>query len=307
MRYSLPLSPSLERKFEALSEGWRSAFSRARGHRRDRTDRFSLVRPVRPRVLDGASFYALLPFRVMRELRDFRPDAVLAQVLRRRPLGSRAQAGARTDEGDRGHPRGSGGSDAALRITVAQGTSRRSPMRSAAVARGGRRGPHDLRLHLGHRARSRSGADRGVRCVHGPRAVPRAHSRAAPERPAALFVGVLERYKAVDVLAEAWRLAAARVPDATLHVVGRGTLRDVVERLVAELPAQTRWTESLTNPGRCACLGRGDRARAALALGGARPHRRGGLLSRPRSRGEPRRRHSGRRRGRSDGHPGRPR
>jgi glycosyltransferase involved in cell wall biosynthesis len=67
-----------------------------------------------------------------------------------------------------------------------------------------------------------------------------------PERPLALFVGVLERYKAVDVLAEAWRVAADRVPDATLHLVGRGTLREVPERLVADRPAQTRWTESLT-------------------------------------------------------------
>ena len=66
-----------------------------------------------------------------------------------------------------------------------------------------------------------------------------------PERPRALFVGVLERYKAVDVLADAWRLAAPRVPDATLEIVGRGTLRDVVERLVADLPEQTSWRESL--------------------------------------------------------------
>jgi len=67
-----------------------------------------------------------------------------------------------------------------------------------------------------------------------------------PHRPTVLFVGVLERYKAVDVLADAWRLVAPRVPDATLHLVGRGTLRDVPQRLLAELPEQTCWTESLT-------------------------------------------------------------
>jgi glycosyltransferase involved in cell wall biosynthesis len=67
-----------------------------------------------------------------------------------------------------------------------------------------------------------------------------------PEHPVALFVGVLERYKAVDVLADAWRRAAPRVPGARLHVVGRGTMRDVPAALVAELPEQTRWTESLT-------------------------------------------------------------
>jgi rhamnosyl/mannosyltransferase len=69
-----------------------------------------------------------------------------------------------------------------------------------------------------------------------------------PERPVALFVGVLERYKAVDVLADAWRIAAPRMPYAMLHIVGRGTLRGVPERLVADLPAQTRWTESLRTP-----------------------------------------------------------
>ena len=69
-----------------------------------------------------------------------------------------------------------------------------------------------------------------------------------PERPVALFVGVLERYKAVDVLAEAWRLAAPRVPQATLHIVGRGALREVPRALVRELPVQTRWTESLSTP-----------------------------------------------------------
>jgi glycosyltransferase involved in cell wall biosynthesis len=69
-----------------------------------------------------------------------------------------------------------------------------------------------------------------------------------PDRPTALFVGVLERYKAVDVLAEAWGLAAPRIPNAMLHIVGRGTLRDVPARLAADVPEQTRWTESLSTP-----------------------------------------------------------
>jgi glycosyltransferase involved in cell wall biosynthesis len=71
---------------------------------------------------------------------------------------------------------------------------------------------------------------------------------ALPERPTALFVGVLERYKAVDVLAEAWRLVSSRVPGARLHLVGRGTLREVAERLAAALPEQVRWDESLSTP-----------------------------------------------------------
>jgi glycosyltransferase involved in cell wall biosynthesis len=68
---------------------------------------------------------------------------------------------------------------------------------------------------------------------------------ALSERPRAVFVGVLERYKAFDTLAEAWRIAAPQVPDATLQLVGDGTLRAEAERLVAELPAQTEWTPRL--------------------------------------------------------------
>jgi glycosyltransferase involved in cell wall biosynthesis len=41
---------------------------------------------------------------------------------------------------------------------------------------------------------------------------------------------------------EAWRLAASRVPTATLHLVGDGTLRALVAALVDELPAQTQWS-----------------------------------------------------------------
>ena len=67
-----------------------------------------------------------------------------------------------------------------------------------------------------------------------------------PTSPRALFVGVLERYKNVDGLAEAWRRAAPRVPGSQLHVVGSGTLRPVVEQLVEDLPARTSWTERLT-------------------------------------------------------------
>jgi glycosyltransferase involved in cell wall biosynthesis len=66
-----------------------------------------------------------------------------------------------------------------------------------------------------------------------------------PERPVFLFVGVLERYKAVEVLAQAWRLAAPRMPSATLRLVGSGTMREVAERLVADSPDRVLWTPRL--------------------------------------------------------------
>ena len=52
-------------------------------------------------------------------------------------------------------------------------------------------------------------------------------------------------YKNVENLAAAWRLAAERVPEARLRLVGDGHRRDVAERLVADLPDRVSWTPSL--------------------------------------------------------------
>jgi glycosyltransferase involved in cell wall biosynthesis len=247
-RYTLPLSASLKLKFDALSAELevRVLASAAGGHGTD--PRFRLTRLVRPRILEGPSFYALLPLRVARELRDFRPDAVLAQ----------------------------GGQEAAL-VLIGRKLAR-VPTRIIADVHGDPAAPTrlygsplrtllapfaDVLGRLGLRradgVRTISAYTSGV--VREAGAEPTATFAAfmdldpflsepapLPERPVALFVGVLERYKAVDVLADAWRLAAPRVPEAALHIVGRGTLREVPERLVAELPAQTRWTEALATP-----------------------------------------------------------
>ena len=67
-----------------------------------------------------------------------------------------------------------------------------------------------------------------------------------PAGQRALFVGVLERYKAFDVLVEAWRRVAPDVPGAVLHVVGQGTLAPLAAALVEELPGRVEWTPSLS-------------------------------------------------------------
>jgi len=248
-RYALPLSPSLERKFDALSaELDLRVLATASGGRLG-DPRFQLVRPARPRVLDGASFYALLPFRVARELRDFRPDAVLAQGGQEAALVHFARKLARVPtrvivdvHGDPAAP------------TRLYGSPLRRGLAPLAdwLARVG--------LQRADGVRTISAYTSGV--VREAGAEPTATFAAfmdldpflatepapLPEPPVALFVGVLERYKAVDVLADAWRLAAPQAPGATLHLVGRGALREVVKRLVAELPEQTRWTEVLSTP-----------------------------------------------------------
>ncbi len=53
-----------------------------------------------------------------------------------------------------------------------------------------------------------------------------------PDAPRALFVGALERPKAVDVLLDAWPLVIESVPDARLTMIGGGTRHDeVVDRI----------------------------------------------------------------------------
>jgi len=58
--------------------------------------------------------------------------------------------------------------------------------------------------------------------------------RPLPSRPHVLFAGVLERYKGVDVLLEAWPEVLESVPDAQLTLIGAGTeeprLRAQIER-----------------------------------------------------------------------------
>jgi len=246
-RYELPLSPSLARKFDALSEELDVRVLASRADGSEGTDpRFRLFPPVRPRVLDGASFYALLPFRVARELREHRPDAVLAQGGQETALALLGRRLARVParvvadvHGDPAAPTRLYGAplrkalaplaDALARLGLrrADGVRTISAYTSGVVRRAGREPTATFAAFMDLEP-----------FLDGPPAP-------LPERPVALFVGVLERYKAFDVLADAWRLAAARIPDATLRVVGRGTLRDEAAWLSAELPGRVRWDEAL--------------------------------------------------------------
>ena len=248
-RYSLPLSRSLAPKFDALSAELDVRVLASAAGTGGADARFHLVRPIRPRGLDGPAFYALLPVRVARELRSFRPDAVLAQGAQEAALCVLGRFLARMPTKVVADIHGDPAAPARL-----YGSPRRRALAplADAVGRFGLRRSDGVRTISGYT--SSLVRDAGV--------APTAEFAAfmdlerflerepvpLPERPTALFVGVLERYKAVDVLADAWRLAAPRVPEASLHIVGRGALREVPERLVSDLPAQTRWTEVLPTP-----------------------------------------------------------
>jgi glycosyltransferase involved in cell wall biosynthesis len=246
-RYALPLSPSLARKFDALAAELDVRVLGSAGGGSVADPRFRLARKLP--VLDGPAFYALLPFRVARELRAFRPDAVLVQGTQETALALLGRALARVPAKVIADVHGDPAAPARLYG---------SPFRRALAPLADLVGRIGLRRADG--VRTISAYTSGV--VRAAGAEPTATFAAfmdldpflesapapLPARPAALFVGVLERYKAVDVLADAWRLAAPRVPGAILHLVGRGTLRDVPLRLVRELPGQTRWTEALPTP-----------------------------------------------------------
>jgi glycosyltransferase involved in cell wall biosynthesis len=64
---------------------------------------------------------------------------------------------------------------------------------------------------------------------------------------------VLERYKNIDGLADAWRLAAPRIPGVTLELVGSGHKTETVEALLRDVPAQTVWHPRL-EPAEVAAL-----------------------------------------------------
>lgn len=246
-RYALPLSPSLREKFDAMGRvlDVHVFAARAPGNRGS-DPRFHLVAAVRPSTLDGPLFHLLMPFRVAQALRRLQPDVVLVQgahetalVLAGRTL-ARSPAKVILDlHGDVAAPTRLYGSplrtllsplvDALARTGVrrADGVRTLSPFTSALVRR----------LGVEPAAEFVAFMDLAV-FEQGPPAP-------QPPKPTLLFVGVLERYKALDVIAEAWRLTAARVPEARFHLVGKGTLRPLVESLRAEFGERVRWDERL--------------------------------------------------------------
>jgi glycosyltransferase involved in cell wall biosynthesis len=245
-RYVLPLSEPLARKFDALGEELDVRVLAAAAGPTDGDARFRLYEPLPLGKLEGAAFYALLPFRVARELRRRRPDAVLVQGGQEAALALVGRAFARSD----------------AKIVVDVHGDWRAPTRLYGDPLRRLLAPvGDLLARIALRR-----AD-GVRTISAyttslvraegvePVAVFPAFMdlepflqtppTPVPTRPTALFVGVLERYKAVDVLAAAWRTVALELPDAQLRIVGQGTLTAVVERLVAEHPHTVVWTPRL--------------------------------------------------------------
>jgi glycosyltransferase involved in cell wall biosynthesis len=236
-RYRLPLEPNLRRKFGALAaELDVRVLASAREGSPTEDETFRLVAPRRP--LDGARFWAALPGRVRRELADFRPDAVLVQspyeaaaVLRvreRPPVILEIHGDWRT----------------ATRLYGSLGRRVLAPLADRVALRAVRQVDAvrtissyttELVRAAGVEPDATFPAFMDLDAFLGPVAP-------LPEPPGALFVGVLERYKDIDGLGAAWRLAAPRLPGVRLHIVGTGSRASAVEGLV-----QSVWTPSVPN------------------------------------------------------------
>jgi glycosyltransferase involved in cell wall biosynthesis len=242
-RYRLPLDGGLRRKFDALAAELDVrvlASAPAGAPVGDAT--FRLVPPSRPRVLDGLLFYTALPFRVRRELRDFHPDAVLVQspyeaaavlLARGRPVILEIHGDWRT--ATRLYGSGARQLLAPLADRLALAAVRRvDAVRTISSFTTG------LVRSVGVEPAATFPAFMDLERFLGPVV-------ALPEQPYVLFVGVLERYKGVDELAGAWRLAAPRLPGAKLRIVGKGSRTGVAEALVRDLPGQTEWTREVPN------------------------------------------------------------
>jgi glycosyltransferase involved in cell wall biosynthesis len=243
-RVRLPLSPSLQRKWDAVGRELEfRVLAAGNGH----DEHFHLA-PTLP-ALDGPAFFAVLPVRIARELRDFRPHAVLAQGAHEAAAALAARRLARTDTAVIADMHGDWRAPTRL-----YGSRLRTALNPVAdrVALTGLRGADGIRTITGYttslvRELGLEPADEFPAYMDFDSFL-QTPPQPLPAQAQALFVGVLERYKNVDGLADAWRLAAPRVPSARLHVVGAGTLRGVVEQLLRDVPGQTSWEERLTQP-----------------------------------------------------------
>jgi glycosyltransferase involved in cell wall biosynthesis len=255
-RFRLPLEGAQKRKWDAVAEVVEPLVLAAAPDGAPTSDgHFHLAGPARPRRLDGTLYYLRLPFRIARALRAFRPEAALVQgvhetvafLIARRLVRSKTRV-ILDVQGD-WHE--------ATRLYGSPLRRLLNPLNDALAP---------IAVRRSDAVRTVSTQTTGLVTALGvqPAAVFPSYVDAdaflerppAPlsAQPRAVFVGVLERYKAFDTLVEAWRQAAPKVPHATLHLVGDGTMRDRAERLVSELPGQVEWTPRLESEAVAAAM-----------------------------------------------------
>jgi glycosyltransferase involved in cell wall biosynthesis len=230
-RYRLPLSHTQRLKWDALAEQLDlRVLASAAADSNGSDPRFRLLRPLP--LLDGPLFWLRLPFALLREVRDFRPDAVVAQSPYEAAVALAVRAPRVVVEvhGDWRTATRLYGSrsrralDRAADAVAAWAVRRSARVRTITPFTSG------LVRELGVEPAAEFPAFMDLEPFL-------AEPKPLPANGPVLFVGVLERYKNVDGLLEAWRLAA--LPDAELWIVGKGTLEPLVAR------AGVRWDREL--------------------------------------------------------------
>lgn len=237
-RYARPLALTHERKFGALARVLDVRVLGTAGRGTGALPRFTL--------LAGRLFYARAPFAIARELRSFKPNAVIAQspyeglvVLAGRALArSRAKV--------------------IVEIHGDWTTASRyygSPLRKLIAPFADRAA--EVAVRRADAVRTVSAFTAGMVRAVGvePAAVFHTYTEIGafvehepqplPEQARLAFIGVLEQYKNIDGLAAAWRVAAPQLPGVVLELVGDGRRVEVVEALLRDLPAQTVWRRRL--------------------------------------------------------------
>jgi glycosyltransferase involved in cell wall biosynthesis len=247
-RYSLPLPAWLAKKWDAVEQelDYRVIGAATEGSGPS-DDRFWLARPARPQRLDGLLFYLRLPLRLRRQIRSFQPQAIFASdpFLGAAALAGRALARRRVPVIVEVH----GDWRTFSRLYGSPARRLISPLADAIAAYVVRRA--DATRAVSSFTAGLVEETRGV----PPSAVFTAFSDLSafserapaplPDRPTAAFVGALEAYKNVEGLATAWRLVADRLPEAGLMIVGSGSQRAVVDKLVADFPGRVDHDEWL--------------------------------------------------------------
>jgi glycosyltransferase involved in cell wall biosynthesis len=238
-RIRLPLDGSQKRKWDAVaSVVEHRVLAAAAAGAQTRDEHFRLV--AKAPALDGPLFYLLLPLRIARQLRDFRPEAALVQGIHETVafLIARRLAGVGTRvildvQGDWHEATRLYGSPLRRLLNPLNDALAAPAVRGADAVRTVSTQTTGLVRALGVEPAAVFPSYTDAQAFLERPPVP------LPDRPRALFVGVLERYKAFDTLIAAWKLAAPRVPEAALHVVSDGSLRDL-------LTPDVEWSPRLT-------------------------------------------------------------
>jgi glycosyltransferase involved in cell wall biosynthesis len=246
-RLRLPLEGAQRRKWDAIAgvvDHRVLAAAPAGGPAGDA--RFHLAAPARPSSFDGLLFYVRLPQRIARELRSFGPEAAIVQgvhegaafLLGRRLARSRAKL-ILDVQGDWHEATRLYGSPLRRLLNPLNDALPRVVVRRADAVKTVSTQTTGLVRALGVEPAAVFPAyvDAATFLERAPAPL--------PEAPRAVFVGVLERYKAFDTLVDAWRTVARELPQAVLHVIGDGTLRTRAQELVDELPGRVEWSRRL--------------------------------------------------------------